>query len=462
MPLPTTIDDAYNAVNPDVPLKSGDARYVDLSDMRGGDDLARLLAQRLRRSDRGEPRMFQRQLITGHRRCGKTTELFRLKHELERHNYFVVYFDAETELDIADVSYLDVLLSLAQQVELQLRESSSNIPLKPELLQNLQEWFAQTIISRIETRDRERVLETEYGLGLSSPALIFAKMLATLKGHIKASAQRRIEIRHELERELSIFIERLNELIDDVQVRLQQRERAGLVVIVDGLEKMVLREVEGGHNSHEVMFIEHAEQLQSPRCHLVYTVPISLLYSRNVQQVFGDSEVIPMVPVYERDGIKPHKAGQEKLVELISRRVDVETIFSESALLTRLVEISGGHIGDLLRLIRYAFDYSETTVQSGAIDRAIRKLVNDYDRLVKDRDLELLWRVRHERRVSGDPEFSALLFNLLVLEYNGQRWADVHPAVQATQKFREYVPPKPQKQKHQLSATAKKSTTRKK
>ncbi len=40
--LPTTIDDAYNAVNPDVPLRVGEAdpHYVALTDVRGGDDLA--------------------------------------------------------------------------------------------------------------------------------------------------------------------------------------------------------------------------------------------------------------------------------------------------------------------------------------------------------------------------------------------------------------------------------------
>ncbi|MBI3762612.1 MAG: ATP-binding protein [Chloroflexi bacterium] len=462
MPLPTTIDDAYNAVNPDVPLQSGDPRYVDMSEVRGGDDLARLLAERLRRSDRGEPRLFQRQLITGHRRCGKTTELFRLRHELERHGYFVVYFDAETELDIADISYLDVLLSLAQQVELQLRESPLKIELKSELLQNLKDWFAQTILTRIETRDTERVLETEYGLGLESPVAIFARMLATLKGHIKNSAQRRKEIRQELERELSAFIERLNELIDDAQARLKAKGRAGLLVIVDGLEKMLMRDVSAGFTSHEMMFIHHAEQLQSPRCHLLYTVPISLLYSRHVQQALGESEVIPMVSVYQRDGVTPHRAGRDKLVELIARRLDVDAIFADRALVGRLVEMSGGHPGDLLRLVRFAFDDSETTVRPEAVEYAIRKLVNDYDRLTHDRDLELLWQVHREKRVSGDPEFSTLLFNLLILEYNGDRWADVHPAVRATRRWKEFGARTPSKPKAARRARAKRPATRKK
>ncbi|MBE9509230.1 MAG: ATP-binding protein, partial [Chloroflexi bacterium] len=115
--LPTTIDDAYNAVNPDVPLRKGEAdpRYVYLTAVRGGDDLAALIARRIRRSDRPPSPTFVKLLFTGHRGCGKTTELFRLKHKLEQQGYFVVYFDVEEELDVADVSYLDVLVTLAQE-----------------------------------------------------------------------------------------------------------------------------------------------------------------------------------------------------------------------------------------------------------------------------------------------------------------------------------------------------------
>jgi hypothetical protein len=336
-----------------------------------------------------------------------------------------------------------VLLSLSQEVERQLRESPLKIQLKQELLQDLQDWFAQTIITHIETREAEHELGAEYGLGLGTPGLILAKMLATLRAQIRASSQRRREIRNELERELSVFIDRLNLLIDDAQVRLQSHQRAGLVVIVDGLEKMVLREVEGGHNSHEAMFLDHAEQLCSPHCHLAYTVPISLHYNSNVQHRWDNSEVIPMVAIYRRDGVTPYQEGRDKLCELIGRRFDVSAVFPEPNQLMQLVEMSGGQIGDLLRLIRLTFDDSEMAVESAAIDRARRKLVNDYDRLVKDSHLPLLYRVHHERRVPGDQEFAPLLHNLLVLEYlEGEIWADVHPAVQATRKFREYTPPK--------------------
>ncbi|RCV64252.1 hypothetical protein C5S53_09755 [Methanophagales archaeon] len=49
------------------------------------------------------------------------------------------------------------------------------------------------------------------------------------------------------------------------------------------------------------LFIEQSEFLKSPSCHIVYTVPISLLAEENIAQVFPDDPVvIPMVEVYKK------------------------------------------------------------------------------------------------------------------------------------------------------------------
>jgi hypothetical protein len=72
------------------------------------------------------------------------------------------------------------------------------------------------------------------------------------------------------------------------------------------------------------------------------------------------------------------------------------------------------------------------------VDKAIRALVREYDRLVKDADLPRLVKVHCEKRLPSDPEYSLLPYHLIVLEYqNGERWADVHPAVRETRKFRQ-------------------------
>ncbi len=90
-----------------------------------------------------------------------------------------------------------------------------------------------------------------------------------------------------------------------------------------------------------------------------------------------------------------------------------------------------------MHLVRYACDYSDEQITTDAVDRAIRALTREYDRLVKDRDLPRLVKVHRERRLPTDPEYALLPYHLIVLEYqNAERWADVHPAVQATRKFK--------------------------
>ena len=240
--LPKTVDDAFNAVNPEEPLRQGEAdpRYVDLTSARGSDDLATLIARHIRRSDRPPSPAFVKLLFTGHRGCGKTTELFRLKAKLEEQGYFVVYFDVEEELDVADVSYLDVLVTLVQETEHQLRESEVvTVELNPQLLEAVARWFGTTVITEEKGRDVERTLGAEYGLGAESPAIVLAKMLATVKGEIKSSSKRREVYRHQLERNVWDLITYVNDLLDDAQFRLRKAGSAGLVVIVDGLEKVI-------------------------------------------------------------------------------------------------------------------------------------------------------------------------------------------------------------------------------
>jgi predicted AAA+ superfamily ATPase len=56
-------------------------------------------------------------LFTGHRGCGKSTELLRLKARLEEAGFHVVYFAVDEYLDPNDLIYTDLLLSIARRVE---------------------------------------------------------------------------------------------------------------------------------------------------------------------------------------------------------------------------------------------------------------------------------------------------------------------------------------------------------
>ncbi|MCB0183011.1 MAG: hypothetical protein KDE31_02040, partial [Caldilineaceae bacterium] len=101
-PLAKTLRDVFNEANP-APLQPGDRRYVDCTAVRGNDDAVKQLLNRITWSDE----LATTQLFTGHRGCGKSTELLRLQKRLEQVNYAVIYFEADDVIDVEDVVYSD-------------------------------------------------------------------------------------------------------------------------------------------------------------------------------------------------------------------------------------------------------------------------------------------------------------------------------------------------------------------
>ncbi|NEQ25645.1 MAG: ATP-binding protein, partial [Microcoleus sp. SIO2G3] len=80
--------------------------YINFSSVRGG-EIVEELGQTILLSDESTCQLF-----TGHIGCGKSTELLRLKEELEQQSFHVVYFESSQDLDMADVDISDILLAI--------------------------------------------------------------------------------------------------------------------------------------------------------------------------------------------------------------------------------------------------------------------------------------------------------------------------------------------------------------
>lgn len=415
MTLATNLDEVYRACDPDKPLSALDERYVDLAEVRGTKVIATTIARRIERCNDGQ---FYQQLFTGHRGSGKSTELLRLKKELQSRNFFAIYIDVEELLDLADLDYLDVLLSIAKQTEEELRKS--DIALNDDLLENLGKWFEEKIIENGQSNELSAGLKTQVEAEAKIP--FFAKLMASLTAEIKTASSRRVTTRQKLEREQAVFIERLNFLLLDARSKVQKRGHKDIVLIVDGLEKMHYRILDDKQSSHAHLFVVHAEQLKAPRCHIVYTMPISLAFNANLGNDFDDVQLLPMV--------KMNDQGIACLGEVVARRVDVAATFEQTSVINELAQLSGGVMRDLMRLMRLSTDTDEAKIGESEIDYAKKALIREYDRLLRDDEFEKLAWVRANRRVTGDESYARLLNLRLILEYqNGERWADVHPAV---------------------------------
>jgi len=441
MKLPASnLEDAFNACDPAQPLPAGDERYVDLAPGRGSDGNAAVQCHR--RIVRSEKPLVQ--LFAGHRGCGKSTELRRLQSDLEQEGFFVAYIEAHKDIDLEDTEPTDVLLSLIRSLDLSLRQAG--IEVSEKLLNEFTDWFAEVVLEKTQRTEIEAEVRSEAEIGGRFP--LFAKLLARFSGWIKTGTESKKQVRQRLDPQLSQLLARGKLFVTEARRAAKEKEKKDLVLIVDSLDLIALKDLGDGRTSHEALFIERGNLLNGLGCHMVVTVPISLLFSpraSNLGAIFPDRHILPMVKIAERSTRVRFDTGRALLKELLKHRLALNVVF-EGRTLDKLIEASGGHPRHLMTLVRYALDFvDELPLAEEAIDRAFKRLVNDFDRSIPHNHWPLLVEVHAQQAVKNDAEHQLMLYNLSVLEYqNDERWCDVHPAVLETRAFQEASRNQPQ------------------
>lgn len=344
---------------------------------------------------------------------------------LAKEKFFTIYLDVGDVLDLANIDYLDILMSIAYATEKQVRSACYQI--NSTLMEELYNWFAEKTSIQLEKHDKELGVGSQAGIGTKIPLL--GELFANITSQLSSGSSQRDEIRITFKREWTVFIERLNKLIAEARRQVQQSaaKLKDIVIIVDGLEKMFY-DLKNGESTHSILFVQHAEQLKAPECHIIYTVPISLAFNTNLSNAFG-MDTTPVIPMVKLD--KAGK-GRERFIELVEKRINIDKVFDTPArdLVAQLVEMSGGAVRDLMRLVRLACQSTDGPLTQANVQRAIHALVRDYDRFILDKDIEALRLVDKQHRVTGDEKYSRLLHISLIHEYqNDERWADLHPVV---------------------------------
>jgi AAA ATPase domain len=425
------IADIYNAFDPFRPLEPGDPFYVVCNTMRGNDNVLWELGRKIERSNQATC-----QLYTGHRGVGKSTELKRLKADLESKGCRVVYFAVDDDIDETDAQYTDILLACTRHVLEELRDQAN-----PSLL-------TQWLESRWQSLKDLALTEIKFGdMQLETQISQFAKLTATLR-QVPSTRQ---TIREQVDIHSVSLLDALNEFIVEAKRKLGSK----LVVIVDNLDRILPMPRSEGRSNHDEIFLDHSGQLRRLDCHVIYTVPISLVYSNRaaaLRDSYGDYQVVPMLMVKRRDG-QDFPVGLEKVKELISQRVnqfasdlnlDTE-IFDQAETVTRLCRMSGGHMREVMQLMQTACDWTDSLpIPVSAVQRAITRARDNYRNTVDEIDWQKLAEVSVRKLVPNDGDYRKLLFNRCVLEYreidqNGDMicWHDVHPLIENIPEFQQ-------------------------
>jgi hypothetical protein len=327
-----------------------------------------------------------------------------------------VYFAAEdTDINPEDVEYTDILLACTRHLLEELR----NVDPNPVLSWLRDRWQALTA-----------VLQTDISLN-DVKAEVQIQQIAKITRSIRAEPSQRYQIRQLLDPHIETLLIAINQFIADALPKLPQG-KTKLVVIADGLDKIVPIARQGGRTNHEDIFLDHYEQLKALDYHVVYTVPISLALSSRASDLADMYNcaplALPMIMVQTRDN-QIHSPGLETLKAIVRSRMQsvpkvknmiLETeVFDSFDTLTELCLITGGHVRNLFFLMQMTINYNEDTLplQANALEMAIRQLRNTYRNTVEDDQWAILATVFCTKRITNTDAYRSLLFSRCVLEY---------------------------------------------
>jgi hypothetical protein len=421
----------FQATNPSrtLAVENKDDRkyYIDFSSVRGGPIIEELKDNIVLWSPE-EPTC---DLFTGHIGCGKSTELLRLKFELERADFYVVYFESSEDLEMSDVDVGDILLAIARRVS----ESLEVIGIQ------LQSGYFKNLFQEIKD-----VLQTPIELSGAS----FSVGIATISAEVRASPKQRGKLRGYLEPRTNGIIEAINfELLEPAIAKLRQQGKKGLVVIVDNLDRVDPIQKSWGRPQPEYLFVDRGTQLRRLHCHVVYTVPLSLRFSNDYatleQRFLAGPKVLQMVPVQLRDG-SDHEQGLSLLRKMVLARAfpelndaqrteNIAQIFDSPETLDRLCRISGGHVRNLLSLLNdWIKKERKLPLSRSVLEAVIRARRNELVLPITPEEWQLLQKVAEHQQVAGDDGYQMLIRSMFVYEYRDEdgSWFAINPILAET------------------------------
>ncbi len=417
-------------------LDADDDRYVDTQNARGQKKTLKRLARKLGLDlDTGEFLLFEQKhvLFFGHTGSGKTTELRRYARELEGpERFFIVEVDIAEVLDRNNLKYADAFMAMAQCLLSEIE--NQNIYVEAKEIAAMVKWFDERVLSFDEIKDFRLEVETIAKVGADWPWLL--QLFAKFTSAFKANTTYKESLRHVIRNTFSEFALAFNGLLRKIEKCLTQEGIAQRVLfIVDGTDKLRREDTDD-------LFLRDVDQLLAIDALVVWTAPLSLKYAGD-GHVGGKLEVdlmLPMVKLFESGGNQRFQPGWEAMRAILLKRA-ARSLFDSEENIERLVEYSGGHPRELLRLLMLCCELAEDNhIDGKTVDAAINQLAAEYRLHLQSEDYKLLAGIEKDPlNVGSDGPIQKLLYNLSLLEYNDGTWRRCHPVIRTLEGYKRAV-----------------------
>jgi len=363
-------------------------------------------------------------LLLGHRGCGKSTELYRLKKRLEDESYPVWLIDADADINLLQADCWDIMVNITEG--LCRIAAEKDIPIPDDTLIAVFNYLKKDTEKTEETVN-STTDSTKVGMDIKAPPLInsILNFFVSFKKELKANTETRIFIKETMKKRASEWLTYILEISDRVVQGLDGKQP---VIIFENLDKLQPPKL--------ALDIFHYQVLAQIPFPIIYTFPISLCYDPGFVSIkaFYKRYTLPMVKVSNIDKSECTE-GIDVIHEIVKLRAN-EKLFDKDAL-NILIKKTGGSLRDLFECIicaarrarRRGIDKIELEDARSALD----ELRSDLTRLISIADYDRLKHIynspAYKEQIESTPFLLEKTNSLVILEYNGKRWHDLHPLI---------------------------------
>jgi len=363
-------------------------------------------------------------LLLGHRGCGKSTELYQLKKRLEDAGQPAWIIDAEKEMDIYQVNCWDIMLNITEG--LCGIANNNNIKIPDATLVAVFDYIKKDT-EKIDETGNTATAEVSGGVGVKTPSIlgILLDAFVSVKSELKANTVTRTIIKEKMEKRASEWINYIKEISDCVVRGLNGKQP---VLIFENLDKLQPPE--------KAFSIFHYHVLAKMTFPIIYTFPVSLYYAPEFASIknFYKPHILPMIKVSNKDKSE-NEEGIKIIREIVELRADGK-LFDKKAL-DLLIKKTGGALRDLFECIviaaRRARRRGVEKIEEEDARRVLDELRSEMSRQIYQADYPKLVNIYNSAKYREQIEDVQFLLQkmqtLTVLEYNGDRWHDLHPLI---------------------------------
>jgi energy-coupling factor transporter ATP-binding protein EcfA2 len=400
----TKLEDVWNNFRPDKALEPDSPFRVERKDYKSN-----VAPQMLNRASIDE---CDKWFLVGHRGCGKSTYLrYLLSLPEVTRKFYPVLFRISDVANMADLSYQDVLFAVASKL---IEEAENKKAIGKKLKTRLENWGGE-LVKEI-TKDESGSAEVEGGLNA-----VWAKFL--LKLQVQHSTRQ--QFRKTIEPQVSELINIINEVTE----ALRQKIRKPPLVAIDDIDK-------AKESFAKEFFGDNWNNAVAPVCHIIYSVPVSLMHEAAWNNFQGKAWYLPNIKLHEKNARDKHNLepgdGYGLVQSFVSRRMDLSLITEDA--LQNVITYGAGVFRQTCSLVQTAADRAEYRKGKEINKEDVRAAIAEYaDGLrpqLTTKDFGVLKKISQDNTSQIIYEHPKLLHNLTVLLYpNEHHWHDVNPVL---------------------------------